>query len=346
MRAKIRRQFEPLEERLALSASAIVSRSLASNAIASAHAVSSGAPPPAAVAAPSAVASAAVVPSLSTPSMRDFLASTRITSAANRWDWLADSVWYVPNANLLAYEMLPNLTNVSPVGDQTLWYITSSSNGQIAGYAVVKLSSSSSDNTLTFTGIVTPGGQIRIEFATSQAPTTGVGQMRFVNGAWTMQMQMASSSILVVTHWAYMVQKTPGVDPPDPGTQAPDSDSLSANWNWVRGTRWAITDSSLFGSQTKSGVFEIEGYTSGYFWGSGTSSAPFKVFGSITPEGNLLLLVSLDGAPAAGRMGMVQQTSIGAKMTFRSYGGAPSFGSAVTLSSPIAVSIRSLLASH
>ncbi|HEX3726843.1 MAG TPA: hypothetical protein VHV08_11400, partial [Pirellulales bacterium] len=313
---------------------------------------SSGAPtvaavPPLAAVVPSAVASDAGTLPASMSSLRLFLASALSTPAANRWDWLADSVWYVPTANLLAYSMLPDLTHATAVGDQTVWYITSSSEGQIAGYAVAKLSSSSSPSTMTLTGVVTGGGQIHIEFTSgsSQSATTGVGQMRFVNGAWTMEMQMATGSSVLVTHWAYMVEQMPGATPPGPGTQAPNSGFLSNEWNWVLGTHWAITDTNLFGGQTKSGVFEIDGYRNGYFWGSGTSSAPFNVFGSITPEGNLLLLISLDGAPAVGRMGIVQQTSTGARMTFRSYDGPPSVGSAVTLSRPAAVNIRSLFLS-
>ena len=132
--------------------------------------------------------------------------------------------------------------------------------------------------------------------AARQSATTGVGQMRFINGAWTMEMQMATGTSVLVTHWAYMVEQTPGATPPGPGTQRPNSGFLSNAWNWLPGNHWAITDTNLFGAQTKSGVFEIDGYRNGYFWGSGTSSAPFNVFGSITPEGNLLLLISVDGA--------------------------------------------------
>lgn len=345
MRTKALRQFEILEARYALNGSALDSQFLASNVIASQFSGSSTAP---AATAPAA-SGGADLQSGPTTSVRLFLASTPsgpTVTAANQWDWLANTVWYVPAANLLAYSMLPDLTHAQAVGDQTLWHITSSSDGQIAGYAAAQLSTESSPSTMTFTGIVTDDGQIQIDFA-GNSTTTGVGQMRLVDGAWTMEMQMATGSSVLVTHWAYMVQQTPGIAAPGPGTSPPSGNYLSTQWSWFPGTHWTITDSTLFSGQSASGVFDIDGYSNGYFWGTGTGtgSTPFNVFGSVTPEGNLLLLISVDGAPAMGRMGVVQQTSTGATMTFRSYNATPSAGSAWTLSTPGAAGLRDFLAS-
>ncbi len=152
-------------------------------------------------------------------------------------------------------------------------------------------------------------------------------------------------SSVLISHWAYMVEQTPGVTPPDAGTSVASYNNPFTSWSWLQGTHWTITDASLFGSQSASGTFEIDSYSGGYFWGKGTGSAPFNVFGSVTPEGNLLLMISVDGATAVGRMGVIEQTSTGATMTFRSYSSAPSLGSARTLSAPGDVDLRSFLAS-
>src|SRR5262245_25088122 len=54
-------------------------------------------------------------------------------AASTRWDWLAQTNWYVPTDNLLAYAVGPDLANPVALADQTLWHMTQSSNGQIAG---------------------------------------------------------------------------------------------------------------------------------------------------------------------------------------------------------------------
>jgi hypothetical protein len=349
MRAKTLRRFELLEARHALSGAPVLSHFLASDAIAPASAISSSVPAPSAPVAPE----SAAMPAAVTLSERFYLASTPSAPnvpTANNWDWLANTVWYVPTGNLLAYAMLPDLTHIQAVGDQTVWHITSCSDGQFAGNGAVQLSiNPSTPSPMTFTGFVTEGGQIQFTFIndSSGAATTGVGQMRFINGAWAVEMQMATGSTVLISHWAYMIEQTPGITPPGPGTSAPSENYLNTAWKWLQGTHWTITDTSLFGGQSASGVFEIDGYSSGYFWGSGTGSGstPFNVFGSVTPEGNLLLLISVNGAPAVGRMGVVEQTSTGTTMTFRSYTGPPSLGSAWTLSTPSDANLRSFLAS-
>ncbi len=192
MRAKKLRQFELLESRYALSGTAVVPHFLASDAIAS----TSSAPMSSAPVTPESV----VVGPTAKLSESYFLASTPsapVGPTTNRWDWLANTVWYVPTSNLLAYATLPDLTHAQAVGDQTVWHITSSSNGQFAGTGSVVLSvDPSSSSGLTFTGFVTDGGQVQINFTSdsSQTVTTGVGQMRFVNGAWAVEMQMTTAA--------------------------------------------------------------------------------------------------------------------------------------------------------
>ena len=60
--------------------------------------------------------------------------------ASTRWDWLTGTSWYVPTDNLLAYSTASNLSDPTPIADQTLWNIEESSNGIISGNSVTKLS--------------------------------------------------------------------------------------------------------------------------------------------------------------------------------------------------------------
>ena len=259
-------------------------------------------------------------------SMRDLLSST----LGSRWDWLDGTEWYVPVENLLAYTSLDGLSNPQPIGDQTIWHIESSAGGQIAGTATVKLSISSDPSETPFIGTVTAGGQIRIEFIVQSGsqPISGLGRMRYQQGSWYMQMQMESS---LFTHWAFMAPSEEGATPPDPSEFSPDPDLQSTEWQWLAGTQWAIRDTELFGA-SQSGVFEIDDFNNGYFWGSGTSAQPFNVLGSVTPQGNLLLLVSVNGATPEARAGQLFGNAMSGTLVFHSYEGDPASGTAWSLS--------------
>jgi hypothetical protein len=263
-------------------------------------------------------------------------------SADSRWDWLAGTDWYVPRENLLAYSAPPDLSDPRPISDQTLWHFSQSSGGQIAGNTTVKLSSLPVPTQLTFTGIVTPAGQIRMEFLHSSGTiTTGIGQMRFIDGAWQAEMQMATGSSNLITHWAYMAQSTLAVTPPEPGDTTPPGSLRAENWRWLEGTNWALRDSQLFPSGDHAGVFGIDSFDDGYYWGSGTSNEPFNVLGSVTPEGNLLLLISVNGAQPDVRTGVLAD----GVMLLRTYEGNPAVGIAWLLDSPAIGSARRFLAS-
>ena len=146
-----------------------------------------------------------------------------------------------------------------------------------------------------------------------------------------MQMQMATPNSLLGTHWAYMSQLEPGATPTTPGEFDPDENFLSQEWRWMRDTTWIITDKSLFGKRAKSGVFTVESYRNGYFWGSGESGKPFNVLGSVTPEGNVLLLVSKPGGEPVSRTGTIERDAGGGTMTLRSYEGKATSGVARTI---------------
>ena len=110
------------------------------------------------------------------------------------------------------------------------------------------------------------------------------------------------------------------------------SASVDSIWSWLAGTHWALVDSVRLGSDTP-GVFTIDDYVNGYFWGSGVEgNKSFSVFGSVTPEGNVLILASVDGATSTSQAGFLVSTGAGGIMTLRSYEEAA--GTGVALSVP------------
>ena len=210
-------------------------------------------------------------PTASAPPSAQQLASTAVSQ---RWDWLADTVWYVPPENELAYSLTSNLTDPTPVADQTLWFIDQSQGGQFSGVALIQLSSEPLQER-NLSGNITPNGQVRITFSSvdpNQAQTTGIGQTRFVDGAVRLEMQMASGSQTIVGHWAYQSELAAGMTPPDPTSGPSDDGSIDSQWSWLFGTHWALADNILLGSDTP-GAFTINAYENGYFWGSGTTGA-------------------------------------------------------------------------
>jgi len=262
------------------------------------------------------------------------------------WDaTISNTRWYVPQENLLAYSSLvaPHSSFLNPppavTWDQTLWNLGVAQDGAFTGVAsatflIPPLDPQTSSNSIL--GLVTPGGQIRMQFTSTQngGTTIGIGQFRMVNGIYAMEMQMITgrSQGLLVTHWAYMLPYDPqSFLPPDP---LPNTDLVSNEWAWTRNTRWSLNSPALFGPGGR-GQFRVLDYRNGYFWGSGSGpsgspEADFTHLGSITPEGNVLFnlldqsgnLISLTGHIAGGPQK--------AHMTLRGYdfsGNQPVFGS-------------------
>src|SRR5262249_52977385 len=120
-------------------------------------------------------------------------------TARNRWNWLADTRWYVPAENLLAYLAEPSLSGRIPVADQTLWSLTEARDGHFLGTAYTELWAKRPAGgfvqllatTNTMEGDITEDGTITIVF-TPEDPThpqtVGYGHMRFVDKAWRMEM--------------------------------------------------------------------------------------------------------------------------------------------------------------
>lgn len=200
----------------------------------------------------------------------------RVQAQADKWDsLLADSYWYVPGANLLAYLTSgTSFANPTEVGDQTLWNITSATNGVFTGSSMAYLGINhivSTTSSQSMQGVVTESGQIRIVFTQDSATTIGIGQMQTIDDITYMQMQMMTGEPgeggVLVTHWAYMKPYDPdNFTPPLPAT---DETLRSVEWQWMLGTTWSLSNDELFG-ENGTGTFSITGYRNGYFWGSGT----------------------------------------------------------------------------
>jgi hypothetical protein len=255
--------------------------------------------------------------------------------------------WYVPPANMLAYLVGPSAANPLAIADQTVFQITSADSGAFSGMCSVQLAKPTAQGVVTeaptyFTieGVVTPQGQIRIQFTptcSQQTPVTGIGAMEWVNNAWRMTMQMASSGSLKVVHWAYMTKLPPDGSPPSPIVQ-PSGESPADQGSWLLGTRWLIQDSSGI-----TGAFQIDDYRKGYFLGQALGQTNFTVFGSVTPEGSLfLLLISPDGTST--RTGALEGAGGSWRMQFRSYEGTPGLGAALLVGGNGAASHHLLLA--
>ncbi|MCP3474411.1 autotransporter outer membrane beta-barrel domain-containing protein [Bradyrhizobium sp. CCGUVB1N3] len=233
------------------------------------------------------------------------------------WDsTLSNTHWYVPTAQLLAYAA-PNtgFSNPIPIGDQTLWSLSTATNGSFTGASVaqLKIGSALATDTSTIQGFVTTAGQITMLFTPTSggAVTVGLGNMRIINGVTEMEMQMITGDSLLVTHWAYMLPYDPATFTPPP-SQAVPANSVP-QWAWTAGTPWRIVSPTLFGTSAP-GRFVITNYQNGYFWGAGFApaggAASFTLLGSVTPEGNVLFntlsrgtLTSLYGAASGDASG-------------------------------------------
>jgi hypothetical protein len=170
-------------------------------------------------------------------------AASRQAGPEDRWQWLDNTYWYVPNENLLAIASSPSLPAPIPVSDQTVYHIEHYRAGYFWGItAVSHMKGQSSENTnpacLQLVGSVTPEGKVHLTFtplssspsdsgdSTSQ-PTIGIGSMTPQRGKWTMENQMSTVAAdnILLTHWAYMFQCKPGercfVRLPGVGTSIP-----------------------------------------------------------------------------------------------------------------------------
>ncbi len=150
------------------------------------------------------------------------------TPSTQRWQWLAQTYWYVPKAGLLALASSPALKTPVPVSDQTVYYISNYAGGYFWGTTAVSYTrpggSAASDQVscLQIVGSVTPEGNVHLTFTplaskgvgsggSNSQPTVGLGTMTRQWYEWTMENQMSTIAAgdLLLTHWAYMYQCKP-----------------------------------------------------------------------------------------------------------------------------------------
>ncbi|HET7459683.1 MAG TPA: hypothetical protein VFJ82_00490 [Longimicrobium sp.] len=250
--------------------------------------------------------------------------------------WLAGTTWYVPPQNLLAYLCDLALQDMQPVADQTIWEITSAGEGQFEGTSTTKLWTRNPAGAMTalgtttnaMSGAIAENGDITIVFTPDdpdQATTTGYGHLRQVEGAWRMEMQMATGTGALALHWAYMTRWMEGDPAPPELTGFPDPLLRSDEWRWIAGPEWRAVDEELF---PQGAGFTVTSYLNGYFWGEGTVSAgdSLRVAGSVTPEGMLYILFSVAGEPAVARRGSVQGSSDTGRMEWTALSGGRVIG--------------------
>lgn len=252
--------------------------------------------------------------------------------------WLAGTRWYVTAENLLAYLTDPALRAMKPVADQTLWSITAARDGSFQGTARTQLwvqapgggprKLSAAGNTMD--GTISEGGEITILFTPDepgQPQTTGYGRLRRVDGAWRMEMQMATGTQLLALHWAYMTEWTSAEMPGAIPDGALDGSLRSEEWRWLRGTTWSAVDQELF---PDGAAFTIGTYRNGYCWGEGATAdgSTLRMAGSVTPEGTLYLLFSVADAPALARRGTLAPEGGAYRMAWSQPSGGPEVGGA------------------
>lgn len=135
------------------------------------------------------------------------------------WEFLANTYWYVPVSNLSALQFMPDGSQLSWRGDQTVWHISGYENGYLWGASGAVLFSQGEVNEETpppvqlsqMVGSVSADGEVLINFLTNGGVITGFGKMVQVEGRWAFQMQMSTPvGSGQLYHWANMLQTKPG----------------------------------------------------------------------------------------------------------------------------------------
>jgi hypothetical protein len=133
-----------------------------------------------------------------------------------RWNFLQNSYWYVPEANLPA--LLSTTAGggaFAPISDQTVFFIERYAGGyfwEVVATQFTLGAVSIGPNCFQLVGSVTPEGTVNLAFtpAAGGTATAGFGTMVKVHGHWEMENQMSTGTTQGrVTHWAYMTQCVP-----------------------------------------------------------------------------------------------------------------------------------------
>ena len=141
---------------------------------------------------------------------------TAAAASTARWDWLANTYWYVPAPYLRAYFYTSSNQKLTYVTDQTVFHITGYQRGYFWGVIGVQFSGGSISY-MSLVGSITPEGKAYFSFTPFDASSTskvtiGHGVMVRRLGQWLMANQMISGpgATLEIFHWAYMAQTQPG----------------------------------------------------------------------------------------------------------------------------------------
>ncbi|MDJ0836527.1 MAG: hypothetical protein QNK37_08415 [Acidobacteriota bacterium] len=141
----------------------------------------------------------------------------------SKWNWLADTFWYVPEPFLPALQLDPGSGQHQWMVDQTVWHISAYELGYFWGTIGVLTypeSSGSSHQTpvgMYLQGSVLPDGRAQITFVPKQdrgasAAVTATGVLTENQVGWGFNMQMSTGSQEILSHWARMLRCYPGDD--------------------------------------------------------------------------------------------------------------------------------------
>jgi T5SS/PEP-CTERM-associated repeat protein len=241
---------------------------------------------------------------------------------------LSNPYYYVPSNLTLAYRT--TVSNVPvPVGDQTLWDISSATytnnNGTnetiFTGTAIAYIGTTNG-STSSISGTISSSGQVSMNFVANGNTNVGVGQMASYNGATNFLMQtMDGSPVSYDTHWAYMSPTNTLTNLIAASSTTVPTYSTATQWTQylsLLGSVWSYSSTSLGGT----GIFTVSTYTNGYFSGSGVTSGStnYNFLNSVTPNGTVLFNYSVPGNPYVGSLwGQFSGSNVGATISLATY---------------------------
>lgn len=154
------------------------------------------------------------------------------------YKFLNNTIWFVPTETLPAAVLDVKYSILSPVIDQTVWFIDGYKDGYYKGRVVTQLFIPGSNGTtagpaqcLNLVGSITPDGKVLISFIdqgaiSAKGATVGIGTLTKKNKVWRFLMQMSTGSSKLISHWSYMDRC--------PGEKAKCYSKLPGTWMGVK----------------------------------------------------------------------------------------------------------------
>ena len=141
---------------------------------------------------------------------------------------------------------------------------------------------------------------------------------------------MATGTATRVVHWAYMTRLKGKQELPPVTAESLNGSLRAEQWKWLRGTLWDADDATLFADGA---ILSVAAFRNGYFWGDCCTAdlEMVRFLGSVTPEGDLYILFSVDNAPAVARSGVILGTEESSEMIWAEPGGQTILGGATLL---------------